>query len=169
MCQGPDTEHVEIETCDEQVPDKVSSSHRLDHGAGARVAPNALLPVHIPTFVVNENNPDSKAVDEAALDHGYDMSIPVETLLPREFRVVVASQKCGYDRGDGPKDDGVQKSGRQDFMNMQGQRRQVQPLTPWSHKLGQPWDRGDHKGILHVGGSRRFLWPVSVAIRTPYP
>lgn len=93
MGQCPQAEDVEVEAGDNQIPDKVACGQSLDHGAGSSVSPEALLPVHLPALIVVPDDPDSDGIDEAALDHGHDLSIPVKLLLAGELGVVPRGKK----------------------------------------------------------------------------
>jgi hypothetical protein len=108
MSQCSQAKNVEMKTRNDQIPNKVTSGQGLNKAGGARVAPDALLPVHALTLLVPKHDPQGEAVDEDALNHGDDVGVPVEPALTWELRIVLLCDKPGQDGRNGPKDDRVE-------------------------------------------------------------
>jgi hypothetical protein len=47
--------------------------------------------LHVAHFGINEHNPYGEAVDQTALDHGDNVSIPIQSPLPGQLGVVLRS------------------------------------------------------------------------------
>jgi hypothetical protein len=91
MREGSYAKDIEVQAGDNQVPEEISSRERLDEARSTSITPDALFPLHIAEFGINEHNPYGEAVDQAALNHRDNVSIPIQSPLPGQLRVVLRS------------------------------------------------------------------------------
>lgn len=73
---------IQVENGHQQIPDKVTAGHSLDHARGAGIPPDALLEVGIPALIIDEDDPQREAIDQGALDQRDDVGVPVDLLGP---------------------------------------------------------------------------------------
>lgn len=57
MCQHAKAEYVQMGGSNDEIVEEIAGGEGLDHGGAASVAPDAFLPVHISTLVINEHDP----------------------------------------------------------------------------------------------------------------
>ena len=107
MCQSANSEDVQIEACDEQVPNKVACRQGLNQGASAVVCPDSVIPFHALALIIHGNYPYSEDINEATLSHGDYMSVPVEAPLARQLGVVLGCEDVGEDGRYRPEDQRV--------------------------------------------------------------
>ena len=89
MRQRSQAKDIEVKAGYDQVPKEVASCKGLDEASGTSITPNSFLPSHVLDLVIGEHDPNSKAVNEAALHHGHNVGIPVKSPLSRELGVVL--------------------------------------------------------------------------------
>lgn len=87
-----DTKHIQIQGCDDKVPDKVSNSKSSNQATAASVSPHTAISIHVHTFLICKEDPKSDAANEQGLEHGNNMCIPVESFLSREVRIMLRSK-----------------------------------------------------------------------------
>lgn len=125
--RGP-TVHVDILGAGQQIPSKVAGGKTLHHASGAGVTPDSLFPVHVPSLLIRVDNPERQSIDEAGLDHGHKMDVPIDLRLAREMWVRFRS-KAGGDIGrDDAVDEFVEAEGGKDLVGMVGKRLEREAL-----------------------------------------
>lgn len=129
MGEGAGPEDVHVAAGNDEIPDEVAGGQCLNHAAGASVAPDTLLGVHGGALVVGVDDPKGQGIDEAALDHGDDMGVPVDAPTAGEGRVLVASKEGRKDGREGPVDDRVEEGAGEDLVHVVWQRREGQGIS----------------------------------------
>lgn len=150
MRECPRPEDVHVPRGDDEIPQEVASSKALDHTACASVSPYALLPGHVLPVIVNEHDPECNGVDEAALDKRHDMRVPADLPSVRELGIDVREEDGGEDGRNRIVDDSVQKAAGQDFMYVEGQRREAEEVGDGLDGVLDPWDRLYGERVLHL-------------------
>lgn len=120
--QHTDTEDVNVVCTGEQVPDEVTSCQTLQEAQSAIVAPDLAGPVHAVALSVVIHDPQSSRVDQQALDHRYNVYIPVDACAPVERVVCLREQVTRQGGRDDDVDGLVEDKGDDDLVNVQRQR-----------------------------------------------
>lgn len=126
VCKHARAEDVDVPCAHEQIPHEVATSQTLKEAQGAIVAPDLASPVHVIAVCVVVHDPQSGRVDEQALDHGNDMYIPVEARTVVEGAVSLREEAVGQSGRDYSVDGLVEDYGKEDLVDVQGQRGQRQ-------------------------------------------
>lgn len=155
-----EAEDVDVGGGDEEVPDEVAGGEGLDHGGAARVAPEALLPVHLAALLVDEDDPEGQGVDGGALDEGDDVHVPIELLGLGEGGVLGREEARGQHGRDDAAHELVEGGYYDDLVDVQRERGQVEVVGPGLDGLAEGWDGRYREGILHGGNGRRRSVPV---------
>ena len=93
MSQGANAEDIQVHGSDEKIPNEITDSHRLKQSWRSRISPDTTFSVHGAAFLVYPLDPQSESIDEDALDHGNNMSMPVEPFTARKLGVVLRSDE----------------------------------------------------------------------------
>lgn len=150
--QHAEAKDVHVSGGDEEVPEEVAGGQSLDHAGAARVAPEALAPVHLPALVVDVDDPEGEGVDGGALDEGDDVDVPVE-LLGLGQDAVLGREEAGGQRGrDNAAHELVEDGYYDDLVDVQRERGQVEVVGPWLDRVGEGRNRRDWEWILHPEG-----------------
>ena len=157
MGKHAEAKDLDIENGNGEVPEEIAQSEALDHAAGAGVAPDALLPVHVLALLVSSHNPEGERADGAALEERDHMDVPAEAALAGELGIADGEEGAREDGGDVEVDEGVGEEGDQHLVDVQRQRWEVVGVGEGLDGAGQPRERGDGKGIEHGCGWRLRL------------
>lgn len=122
VCKHARTEDVDVPCAHEQIPHEVATSQTLEEAQGAVVAPDLASPVHVVAIRVVVHDPQSGRVDEQALCHGDDVHIPVEARTVVEGAVGLGEEAAGQGGRDHGVDGLVEDYGKEDLVDVQGQR-----------------------------------------------
>ena len=146
---------VDIANGNGQVPEEVARRQALDHAAAARVAPDALLPVHVLALLVDEHDPEGEDVDDAALEQRDHVDVPAEAPLTGELGIADGENGAREDRAEVEVDEGVEGEGEQHFVDVQRQGGEVVAVGEGLDGAGEPRDGRDGEGIEHGCGCVR--------------
>lgn len=95
VSQGANAEDIQVHGSNAEVPNEITNSHGLKQSWRSRISPNATFSIHGTAFLIYPLDPQSESIDEDALDHRNDMSIPVESFIAGKLGVVLWGDKSG--------------------------------------------------------------------------
>lgn len=123
MSKHAPAKDVHVSRAHVQIPEEVAQGLALEQTAHAIISPDALLPVAVAApglaLLVEEDDIQAQAVDDAALHEGDDVHIPADAGAFAELGVDVGEEAGGDDGRHHVGDEGVEREGEEDLMGVQ--------------------------------------------------
>lgn len=153
MGQHAEAKDIHVGGGDEEVPEEIAGGKGLDHAGAARVAPEALPPIHLAPLLVDVDDPEGQGVDGGALDEGDDVDVPVQLLAPGQGAILGREEAGGQHGRDDAAHELVEGGYYDHFMDVQRERGQVEIVGPWLHGVSEGGNRRYWERVLHAEGS----------------
>lgn len=155
--QHTETKNIHVGGGNAKVPEEIAASEGLDHGGAPRVAPEALLLVHLLALLIGVHDPQGQGADGGALHEGHDVDVPVQ-LLGLGQGGILAGEDARREPGrhDAPHEL-VEARYYDDLMDVQRQGGQVEIVGPRLHGVAEGGNGRYRKGVLHFLGEVRFF------------